>query len=195
MDAEWKRWGLGGQQPARRAADGGAHVAASPRAGVWPPQPYLDRLVDQREGQSGEVETGDDAGLPRDQPGGGADIRWHDGVGGNVAGAVETPQEGRADQRFDHDPWEGSRGHPMRGHSASIRSTARRAGAARAGSMVTSWRISSSARRMLPRLIRFMCGQRLQGRTKAMLGWCTATLSLIEHSVSSMTRGGRRSAT
>ncbi len=61
---------------------------------------------------------------------------------------------------------------------------------ATAGSMVTSWRISSSAVRMLASVMRFMCGHRLQGRTNSTSGCCTATLSLIEHSVISTTRAG-----
>ena len=56
------------------------------------------------------------------------------------------------------------------GHSASIRSTARRAGAAIAGSIVTSPSIVSSARRILASVIRFMCGQRSQGRTNSTSG-------------------------
>ena len=46
----------------------------------------------------------------------------------------------------------------------------------------------SSAWRMLRSVILFMCGQRLQGRMNSSSGCCTATLSLIEHSVSSTTR-------
>ena len=38
--------------------------------------------------------------------------------------------------------------------------------------------------------MRFMCGQRLHGRTNSTSGCCTETLSLIEHSVSSTTRAG-----
>src|SRR5271169_4692234 len=75
-------------------------------------------------------------------------------------------------------------------HSATIRSTATRARAASAGSMVTSVRIVSSARRIAGRVIRFICGQRLQGRTKSTSGCATATLSLIEHSVKRTTRLG-----
>ena len=44
---------------------------------------------------------------------------------------------------------------------------------------------------MLASVIRFMCGHRLQGRTNSMSGYCSATLSLIEHSVTSTTRAGR----
>ena len=56
------------------------------------------------------------------------------------------------------------------GHSASIRSTARRAGAAIAGSIVTSPSIVSSAWRILASVIRFMWGQRAQGRTNSTSG-------------------------
>ena len=44
--------------------------------------------------------------------------------------------------------------------------------------------------RMLASVMRFMCGQRLQGRTKCVLGLEAATLSLIEHSVSRRTEAG-----
>ncbi len=56
------------------------------------------------------------------------------------------------------------------GHSASIRSTARRAAAAIAGSIVTSPCMVSSARRIFDSVIRFMCGQSAQGRTKSISG-------------------------
>ncbi len=55
-------------------------------------------------------------------------------------------------------------------HTASILSTARRAATATAGSIVTSWRFSSSAVRILPSVMRFMCGQRLQGRMNSTSG-------------------------
>ena len=38
--------------------------------------------------------------------------------------------------------------------------------------------------------IRFICGQRLQGRTNSTFGFSTATLSLMEHSVTMTTRLG-----
>src|SRR5690606_3509471 len=38
--------------------------------------------------------------------------------------------------------------------------------------------------------MRFICGQRLQGRTNSTLGFSTATLSLMEHSVTMTTRFG-----
>ena len=41
----------------------------------------------------------------------------------------------------------------------------------------------------------FMCGQRLQGRTKSTSGNSTATLSLMEHSVIMTTREGLSSST
>ena len=72
-----------------------------------------------------------------------------------------------------------------------MRSTARRARTATAGSIVTSAVMVSSERRILPSVIRFMCGHRLQGRTNSISGWRTATLSLIEHSVTMTTRAGR----
>ncbi len=56
------------------------------------------------------------------------------------------------------------------GHIASIRSTARRAATATSGSTVTSWRFSSRAARMLASVIRFICGQRLQGRMNSTSG-------------------------
>lgn len=56
------------------------------------------------------------------------------------------------------------------GHIASILSTARRAATAIAGSTVTSWRFSSSAARILASVIRFICGQRLQGRMNSTSG-------------------------
>ena len=74
--------------------------------------------------------------------------------------------------------------------TASIRSTAWRARIARAGSIVTSWRRVSRVRRIFGKVMRFMCGHRLQGRTKSTSGWWTATLSAIEHSVNSTTRAG-----
>ena len=40
---------------------------------------------------------------------------------------------------------------------------------------------------MFCRVIRFMCGQRLQGRTNSVLGRSQATLSAMEHSVISTT--------
>ncbi len=43
--------------------------------------------------------------------------------------------------------------------------------------------------------MRFMCGQRLHGRTNSTLGASTATLSLIEHSVTSSTFDGWLSLT
>ena len=43
--------------------------------------------------------------------------------------------------------------------------------------------------------MRFICGQRLQGRTNSTLGASTATLSLIEHSVTSSTLDGWWSCT
>src|SRR6516225_1125598 len=87
------------------------------------------------------------------------------------------------------------KGAQVRAHSASIRSTARRALAATAGStMITCWFVSS-ARLILASVIRFMCGQRLHGRTKATSVSRAAMLSLIEHSVSSTTRAGRRDST
>ena len=46
-----------------------------------------------------------------------------------------------------------------------IRSTAWRARAATCGSTVTSSRISTSASRIFDRVMRFMCGHRLHGRT------------------------------
>ena len=55
-------------------------------------------------------------------------------------------------------------------HRASILSTARRAGPATMGSIVTSPSNVSSARRILPSVIRFMCGQSPQGRTNSMSG-------------------------
>jgi hypothetical protein len=55
-------------------------------------------------------------------------------------------------------------------HTASMRSTARRAPRATTGSIVTSWVSVSSARRMFPSVILFMCGQRLHGRTNSMSG-------------------------
>src|SRR5215467_1015050 len=69
----------------------------------------------------------------------------------------------------------------------------RRVAPARAtsGSTLTSWVIVSSVRRILGKVIRFICGHRLQGRTNSSSGYCNATLSLIEHSVSSTTLGGR----
>ena len=54
--------------------------------------------------------------------------------------------------------------------TASMRSTASRARAARPGPIVTSWRMSSSAARIFGSVIRFMCGHRLQGRTKSNSG-------------------------
>ncbi len=45
------------------------------------------------------------------------------------------------------------------------------------------------------RLMRFMCGQRLQGRTNSVSGASAAMLSAIEHSVISTTWRGRRVTT
>ena len=54
--------------------------------------------------------------------------------------------------------------------------------------------IAWSACRIFGSVMRFMCGQRLQGRTNSICGNSTATLSAIEHSVTSTTRAGRRCA-
>src|SRR5690606_34392854 len=75
--------------------------------------------------------------------------------------------------------------------TSSMRSTDRRARAATSGAIVTSWVIVSRLWRILARSMRFMCGHRLQERTSSTSGASLATLSLIEHSVSSSTRGGR----
>ncbi len=48
---------------------------------------------------------------------------------------------------------------------------------------------------MLGSVMRFMCGQSVQGRTNSSSGKPAATLSLIEHSVISATRGGRSTPT
>ena len=63
------------------------------------------------------------------------------------------------------------------------------------GSTVTSCVMVSSACRIFGSVIRFMCGQRLHGRTKSTSGWAVATLSLIEHSVTMTTRLGRLPST
>ena len=63
--------------------------------------------------------------------------------------------------------------------------------AAVAGSRITSSRMSSRQRRMFCSVIFFMCGHIWQGRMNSRSGCCTATLSLIEHSVMSATLAGR----
>ena len=65
---------------------------------------------------------------------------------------------------------------------------------ATAGSTSTRCSIVWSACRIFGSVIRFMCGQRLQGRTNSVSGKSTATLSAIEHSVTSTTREGRAAA-
>ncbi len=61
--------------------------------------------------------------------------------------------------------------HPTRYQTANIRSTESRALSAIAGSIVTSCCIVSSARRMFLSVIRFICGQRLQGRMNSSSGY------------------------
>ena len=68
-----------------------------------------------------------------------------------------------------------------------MRSTAWRARPATAGSTVTSSLRNTSDSRIFGSVMRFICGQRLHGRTNSTLGASTATLSLIEHSVTSST--------
>src|SRR4051812_43096974 len=81
-------------------------------------------------------------------------------------------------------------GHSDFPYTISMRSTARRARPAIAASTSTRWVRVSSAPRMFESVMRFMCGHRLHGRTNSMSGCWTATLSLIEHSVTRTTRRG-----
>ena len=75
--------------------------------------------------------------------------------------------------------------------TTSILSTARRARTTTASSTSTGCCIVWSAFRIFGRVILFMWGQRLQGRTDSVSGNRTATLSAIEHSVTRTTRDGR----
>ena len=62
--------------------------------------------------------------------------------------------------------------------------------AATAGSTITSWVMVCKEWRIFGKVMRFICGHRLQGRTKSVSGYSAATLSLIEHSVIITTRCG-----
>ncbi len=55
---------------------------------------------------------------------------------------------------------------------------------------MTSSLRNTSESRIFGSVMRFMCGQRLHGRTNWTFGVSTATLSLIEHSVTSSTLDG-----
>ena len=68
--------------------------------------------------------------------------------------------------------------------------TAARARTAITGSTVTSKRSSMRASRMFSRVIRFIWGHRLHGRTNSVSGAAQATLSAMEHSVISTTCRG-----
>jgi hypothetical protein len=100
---EVQRGALGGQHAARRAADGGDQVAQSYRTAVGPLDLHLDCRIDQSEGEDGKIQAGDDSGLAGDEQRRGPRIRRHDRIRRDVAGAAEIFQQGRADERLDHD--------------------------------------------------------------------------------------------
>ena len=104
---------------------------------------------------------------------GGRPARSRPRAAGTIASVVMSPARPRSSSRAARTSGSSiSAGRGADGHlyASSMRSTARRARAATAGSIVTSCCIVSSARRILGRVIRFMCGQRLQGRTNSISG-------------------------
>ena len=184
MAQEVQRGAFGRQDAARRPADDRDQIAWGKAAAVWTFDQDLDRRIDQAEGGDGIVEARNHAGLARHQGTFRSRAGGDDGVGRQITGTPEVFKQRRADGGLDHDGGEGS-DHcscsvclPVCAHriglvshrTASIRSTAWRARTATAGSIVTSWRISSSAVRILASVMRFMCGHRLQGRMNCTSG-------------------------
>src|SRR5262249_14567528 len=121
-----------------------------------------------------------------------------DGLGREMQGGQQSCESGTDDDRLARKRVSNLlHGEFSEGGSqiASMRSTARRARAATSGWIVTSGPMVSSAWRIFRSVIRFMCGQRLHGRTNSISGCWTARLSLIEHSVTNTTCRGLLSAT
>src|SRR5262249_53214957 len=121
--------------------------------------------------RGGDAALGPGAGAGHARPG----ARQHDGRHGRQLQCGEQPGDARAqDQRaigLDDVV-------DVANVIASMRSTARRARTAMAGSTITSVVMVWSEWRIFSRVMRFMCGHRLQGRTKSTCGYSTATLSL-----------------
>jgi hypothetical protein len=63
------------------------------------------------EGEPGQIEAGDNAGLASDKECRGAMAGRHDGVGCQIAGPAEIFEQGLANQRLDHDGRERRRRH------------------------------------------------------------------------------------
>src|SRR6185503_17543001 len=78
---------------------------------------------------------------------------------------------------------------------ASIRSMGAFARSPMSAGTITSCVMVWSEWRIPSKVMRFICGHRLQGRTNSTSGCSTATLSLIEHSVTITTRCGLCSPT
>ena len=148
----------------------------------------LDVLVKDFETAQGDREACDTAGLSRHNVGRRFRLRGDGGVGRNVTTLAEVFGECRREEAVDIDDLQGSESvstecRASQTGTASMRSTDFRARSAMAGSMETSCFMSRSASRMFSSVMRFMCGHRLHGRRNSVPGDSTATLSLIEHSV------------
>ena len=141
----------------------------------------------QRRGQPGHTGPDDDGGCPADLDATPAP--------GPIRGPIRGPSRGPRPKSSGTAHRAAPAGVTPPPVMANIRSTLRRARAATSGSRRTSVVIVSSEWRILASVIRFMWGQRLQGRTNSVPGDSSATLSAIEHSVTITTRSGRLFAT
>src|SRR5690625_3541901 len=190
MAAKIQRNSLRAEQRPGLPTHTGEHVAGSDAGAVWARPAHGEGRVEEFESADREVEARHDACLPGDEVRRGVLARAGDRRRRHIAGSAEILLEGGTHEIIREHPRE-TGGHRI----SNMRSTAVRARRATAGSICTSWRRFSSAARMLPRLLRFMCGHRLHGRTISTSGSSAAMLSLIEHSVMRATRAGCSRAT
>ena len=139
-----QRGALGGQNRPGSPGNAGDRIAARDPGAVGAQTLYAQSGVEQFESEEGRLEPGDDTRLARPDHRFDFGMLRHDRIRGDVAGAAEILEQGRAHDRLDDQPHHHrlvSRCQPK----ASMRSTAWRARPAIAGSTVTSWVMVSSA--------------------------------------------------
>ena len=100
---EVQRRTLGRQQAARRACEAGDDVARRDDAAVGFLDVERDRGVDQREGETREIEPGDHTRLARADGEARTRVGGHDRVGGEVAGAAEVLAQCRGHEWLEQD--------------------------------------------------------------------------------------------